>query len=822
MTYRLSEIADIIGAEFSPHHNQPITQLLTDSRSLTNAGHTLFFALSTQQNDGHRFVDELYRAGVRAFVVRADMAAGLSAAMPDAVFLGVGDTLVALQKLAAKARTEFGGTVVGITGSRGKTVVKEWLNYVLAGTVGVARSPRSYNSQIGVPLSVWGLDPGCDAAIIEAGISQPGEMERLQEIVRPTVGIFTNIGSEHSAGFESLRQKCGEKMRLFAGCGALVFCADNRLIADEARRVMPGGSLRGWTLNGEPDAWIGFSARQEGNDSTVISWTASGVECEARIPFAGSEAVENACNVIAAALLMGVPAPTVAARMETLPEVDTRLSVIEAVNHCMLITDIGVTADPLWLGASLDFMHRRATPDVSLTVVIAGQDAVIDRSLTDMLEARGVTRLIVVSENAVGNIGADSRMRVEHFGSMAEMLAALSPSDFDHELILISSRRRSCAEAVVEMLEVRRHETVLEVNLDSLVHNFNLLRSHVRPSTGIVAMVKADGYGAGSYELAKTLQAQGAAYLAVAVADEGVELRNRGVTMPIMVLNPKVTNYRTLFRYKLEPEIYSFEMLGEIISQAQRCGITGFPVHIKIDSGMHRLGFLLDDMPRLVEVLGSQNAVSPSSVFSHLATADCPDMDDYTQSQFDYFDACCRELQAGFKHYIKRHILNSVGIVRFPEHQFDMVRLGICLYGITPLELPGLEQLKPVSTLRTVIISIKEWPAGTTVGYGRRGVLDRPSRIATIPIGYADGLNRHLGCGNASVWINGSRCPIVGSICMDVCMVDVTGCDCSVGDAVEIFGQNVTACELADKLGTIPYEVLTSVSQRVKRVYYRE
>lgn len=822
MSYQLSEIANIIGAKFSSQQNQVITRLLTDSRSLTDASQTLFFALSTQQNDGHRFIERLYKAGVRAFVVKSDMVAGMTAAMSDAVFLGVADTLAALQTLAAVHRGRFSMPVIGITGSRGKTVVKEWLNHVLMADRSVVRSPRSYNSQIGVPLSLWNLSDSDGTAIIEAGISQSGEMERLRRIISPTVGIFTNLGNEHNDGFDSLEQKCSEKMLLFGGCENVVYCVDSRIIAGQMRQNLSGNCLRGWSLQDAGNAWLRFSTCPDGNGATVITWNMDRTEHQATIPFAGNEAIENACHVIAASLLLNVPAATIAERMATLPEVDTRLSVIEAVNHCMLITDIGATADPLWLGASLDFMHRRATPGSSLTVVLIDPESDCSRQLTDMLSLRGVTRLIVVSESYSANIRSDSRLRMERFSSMAEMLATLSPSDFDNELILISSPRRGSAEAVVEMLEVRRHETVLEVNLDSLVHNFNLIRSLVKPTTGIVAMVKADGYGAGSYELAKTLQAQGAAYLAVAVADEGVELRNRGVTMPIMVLNPKVTNYRTLFRYRLEPEIYSFAMLDEIIGQARRCEISDFPVHIKIDSGMHRLGFLLEDMPRLVDTLKAQTAVTPCSVFSHLATADCPDMDDYTFSQFDYFDSCCRELQSGFSHHIMRHILNSVGIVRFPDHQFDMVRLGICLYGITPLKLPELEGLKPVSRLRTVVISIKEWPAGTTIGYGRRGVLTRPSRIATIPVGYADGLNRHLGCGTASVWINGCRCPIVGSICMDVCMVDVTGCGCSVGDAVEIFGPHITADELAEKLGTIPYEVLTSVSQRVKRIYYRE
>ena len=344
----------------------------------------------------------------------------------------------------------------------------------------------------------------------------------------------------------------------------------------------------------------------------------------------------------------------------------------------------------------------------------------------------------------------------------------------------------------------------------------------VKPETGIVCMVKASGYGAGSYELAKTLQSQGAAYLAVAAVDEGVDLRRAGITMPIMVLNPRMVNYKTLFSYHLEPEIYSFEVLDEIISEAQKCGITDYPVHIKLDTGMHRLGFREEDMARLVEVIASQSAIKPRSVFSHLATADCPDMDEYTLRQFDYFDRCCDKLQQGFDYHIMRHILNSTGIIRFPEHQHDMVRLGICLYGVPTLDDEVQRHLKPISALYSTITSIKEWDESEAVGYSRRGVLYRHSRIATVPIGYADGIDRHLGNGRAEFVVNGKRCPTVGNICMDICMIDVTDVDCHVGDQVEIFGPNIPVTEVAERLDTIPYEILTSVSMRVKRIYYRE
>ncbi|MCM1022238.1 MAG: bifunctional UDP-N-acetylmuramoyl-tripeptide:D-alanyl-D-alanine ligase/alanine racemase [Muribaculum sp.] len=819
MALKLSEIAKQLGCDHSYLPNRNISLLLTDSRSLTKPEHTLFFALSTLQNDGHKFVKKLYQSGVLSFVVNKREAPLLSAEMPDAAFIAVDDTLLALQNIAAFCRRNFKNPVVAITGSRGKTVVKEWLNHIVETSRRVVRSPRSFNSQIGVPLSVWNLEKKYELAIFEAGISQPGEMERLQEILLPDIGIFTNIGDEHNAGFSDINEKCREKMRLFRGVKELVYCADHHLIARTVEEILSDSRRRSWTLNPNIEAWLHFNALLCDN-ATVLCFNFNGENYEATLH--GSERcnIENACHVITASLVLGISPEAIIERFTSLPQVNTRLSVIEGVNHCMLITDTGASADPFWLVASLDFMRRRTTPDITMTLVLINPEKKFLSSLPDILTDRGVTRLIFIGEN-LPLINA-AGLRTENFTTLKQMLSELTPTDFDHELILVESADMTSVDSVVEMLEVRRHETVLEVNLDALVANFNLIRSHLKPTTGIVAMVKADGYGAGSYELAKTLQAQGAAYLAVAVADEGVELRYRGITMPIMVLNPKVTNYRTLFRYKLEPEVYSFAMLQEIINQAQRAGVTNFPVHIKIDSGMHRLGFLYEDMPRLVAMLQQQNAVFPKSVFSHLATADCPDMDDYTKAQFDYFDKCYQQLQQGFSDKIMRHILNSIGTVRFPQYQFDMVRLGICLYGVSPLPLPELDTLVPVSTLRSVIISIKDWESGTTIGYSRRGVLSRKSRIATIPIGYADGLNRQLGRGNSAVWINGCRCPIVGNICMDICMVDVTDCPCSVGDSVEIFGRNINVAELADTLDTIPYEVLTSVSQRVKRIYYRE
>jgi alanine racemase len=503
----------------------------------------------------------------------------------------------------------------------------------------------------------------------------------------------------------------------------------------------------------------------------------------------------------------------------------TRLDVSDGANNCLLIVD-QFTCDLFSLDSALDFMARRRTAGRTSTLILdslhSARSPQTYARLAEMLRERHIDRFIGVGAEFVEN-AAVLPQSAQLFGTAEEFAEKISVTDFSSELILAKGEAGGAVATLAETLQARHHETVLEVNLDAIIHNFNHYRAMIKPTTGLVAMVKASGYGAGSYELAKTLQSQGAAYLAVAVVDEGEELRRAGITMPIMALNPKVTDYDSLFANRLEPEVFSFDMLAEIISEGTKRGITHYPIHLKFDTGMHRLGFLQPDIPALAAMLCRQNVVQVRSVFSHLATADCLDMDQYTLEQLQLFSAICSELQAALPYKFLRHILNSAGIARFPEYQFDMVRLGIGLYGVDTLGIPQTRGLRTVSTLRTIIISIKEWDAGTAIGYSRRTVLDRHSRIATIPVGYADGLDRHLGNRHGEVLVNGARCPIVGNVCMDACMVDVTDAPgAKVGDSVEIFGENLPVDEVAQRLDTIPYEILTSVSPRVKRVYFRE
>lgn len=777
--------------------NNEVSQLLTDSRSLAEPRGSLFFALRTPMGNGHRYVNDLYSQGVRNFVVETTQGIDLH---NDANYIVVNSSLHALQRLAAHHRSRFNNLeVIAITGSRGKTFVKEWLNQLLAPDYRIVRSPRSYNSQIGVPLSLWNIKEDTTLAIIEAGISTTGEMQALEEMIKPTMGVITNVGDEHDDGFASIDQKIDEKMLLFKGCNRCVYCGEDQRINERLQHLN-----RPW-------------------DVKTLRYTVDGKTHEASVPFTAPVDIENAVTCLNVMLNLGIKGDVIAQRMALLTPVATRTNVIEGVNNCTIIAD-GYTSDYNSLPSALDFVARRtgSRPNtVIMSDLVNGTDAHYALVAHCLLQ-RHVSRLLGVGSEITRNASQFKGLNTRFYNSTAQFLEEMSQGDFENETILVKGAPGCDFEQILDMLEVKRHQTVEEVDLNALAHNFKFFKSKVNATTKTVAMVKASGYGAGSYEIAKTLQDRGADYLAVAVQDEGVELREAGITMPIIVLNPSVVNYKAMFRYNLEPEVYSIEECRELIREGMRCGVKQHAVHIKIDSGMHRLGFTLEQLPPLIEVLKGQDILRPASVFSHLCVADEPQQDPYTLQQIDYFTQCAQLLQEQFDHHLLRHILNTSGIARFPQYQMDMVRIGIGLYGIKTVMDGSEDALQPVSSLKSVIISIKEWSAGTTVGYGRRGVLTRDSRIATVTIGYADGLDRHCGGGNTCMWAGGKRCPTVGNVCMDAVMIDVTDTDCQVGDIVEIFGNHIPVEELSEARGTIPYEILTSVSPRVKRVYYRE
>lgn len=806
MKAKLSNIAETLGCGLKGDDRE-IEILLTDSRSLAYPDKSLFFALRGDSNDGHRYIYDLYARGVRSFVV--DHIPVGSEGMSGVSWLVVDDTLKALQKTGSMGRINA-KRIIAITGSRGKTTLKEWLFRMLSPSMNVSRSPRSYNSQIGVPLSLWNIRPDSDVAIIEAGISRHGEMAALAECIRPDIVVVTNIKDDHDEGFPSREDKIREKVSLAAvdSVKDVLYCADDEALRDEVRRQCPEKRLLGFYKSETPENLFSEDFRKK--------------------PISDSD-VENLGNALQVLAVFGIEGTQAMEAVKSIYRIGTRLNVSEGVNNCMVIYD-SYTSDQSSLAPALDFMNRRVASGSRKTVILsdllheADSSEKAFASMADMLRRAGVTRLVAVGNHIKDASGILSQVLAESvfFDTTDELLSELSTSDFRNETILLKGAPEFEFDRIARMLEARTHETVLEVNLDAVVKNYNYFRSKLPAGTGLVAMVKASGYGAGSYEIARTLQDAGAAYLAVAVLDEGIDLRKRGITMPVMVMNPKVLNYHEMFANRLEPEVFSMSMLRDVVKEAVKYGAVDYPVHIKLDTGMHRMGFVEEEIPEVMKILNDTDAVRIASAFSHLATADCLDMDDYTRLQLERFDRYTGYMLAHSKKPFLRHVLNSAGILRFPNYHYDMARLGIGLYGVNTLPPEVEAPLAVVSTLRTVIIAIRDWKKGESIGYARRTILERDSRIATIPIGYADGMNRHFGRGNISVRVNGKDAPTVGNICMDACMIDVTDIECKEGDAVEIFGPNASVYRLSDLLDTIPYEILTSVSPRVKRVYYRE
>lgn len=823
MPYTTENIATLIGAELIGSHTGTVKWLLTDSRSLSMPEETLFFALVTKRGDGHRYITDLYGRGVRQFVVSAHPTTDELERMPQAAFLLVDDTLAALQQLGREHRSQYQIPVVGITGSNGKTVVKEWLAQLLAPDKRVARSPRSYNSQVGVPLSVWQIDEATDIALIEAGISRMGEMKRLRRIISPTIGLLTNLGGAHQENFVSELDKCREKLELCRDCEVVIYNNDDPLIAQAVELSVQTAREIAWSRNNS-DKPLYIASVAQGENSTTIRYNYLGLPGEYTIPFTDEASVENSIHCLAVCLYLVIPMEEIARRMALLEPVAMRLEVKEGKNGCTLIND-SYNSDLASLDIALDFMARRPEREGRQRVLILSDllqtgkpSRSLYRKVATLAESRGVDRIIGIGPE-ISASASRFNTQASFYETTEEFLQSDELRTLRRSLVLVKGSRSFGFDRIADWLTLKVHETTLEIDLDAMVANLNHYRSMMQPTVKTVCMVKAFAYGAGFYEIAKTLQDHRVDYLAVAVADEGEQLRKAGITANILVMNPEMTAFKTLFDNHLEPEIYSFALLDAMIHACEHEGYVNYPVHIKIDTGMSRLGFAPDDMPRLIERLNRQKAVIPRSVFSHLAGSDSADLDDFTHLQAARFQQAADMLQAAFPHKILRHLCNSAGIERFPEYHHDMVRLGLGLYGISPV---GDRLLHPISTLKSTILQIHEVPESETIGYSRRGQLTRPSRIASLPIGYADGLNRRLGNGRGYCIVNGRPAPYVGNICMDVCMIDVTDIPCHEGDSVEIFGPTLPVTQLAQWLDTIPYEVLTGISTRVRRIYMVE
>lgn len=820
MRISIENVAKLLNANRIGTRETEIDWILTDSRSLCFAEETLFFALKTKRNDGHKYIPELYERGVRNFVV-SDLPEDLSN-YGDANFLQLSHPLKGLQRLAEKYRAQFDVPVVGVTGSNGKTVVKEWLYQLLGKERVITRSPRSYNSQIGVPLSVWLMNETTELGVFEAGISEMGEMEALQAIIRPTIGVLTNLGGAHQENFYSLQEKCFEKLTLFKDCDVIIYDGDNELISGCVAKSLFGAREIAWSkVDNERPLYI--ESVLKGETSTTISYRYLGMPNRYTIPFIDDASIENSLHCLAVSLYLMLSPEKIAERMARLEPIAMRLEVKEGKNGCVLIND-SYNSDLASLDIALNFMARRSEDKGRTRTLIlsdlleTGQTSkLLYRQVAELVQRHGVDKIIGVGEDIRS---AASRFEIEKYfyRSTEELLASELIASLRNEIVLIKGSRSFHFESISERLELKVHETILEINLSALIDNLNYYRGKLKPETKMVCMVKASAYGAGSYEIAKTLQDHRVDYLAVAVADEGVELRKAGITSSIIIMNPELSAFNTMFDYKLEPEVYSFGLLNELIKAAEKEGVTNFPIHIKFDTGMHRLGFAPEDVPDLIARLKRQTSVIPRSVFSHLVGSDSVQFDTFTRKQIEMFEKASSELQEAFPHKILRHICNTAGIERYPGAQFEMVRLGLGLYGVDPFTNKILNN---VSTLKTTILQIRDVPQGDSVGYSRKGYVNKNSRIAAIPIGYADGLNRRLGNGNAYCLVNGQKAFYVGNICMDVCMIDVTDIECQEGDKVVIFGDDLPVTVLADVLGTIPYEILTSVSNRVKRIYFQ-
>ena len=822
--YSLQKVAEIVGGRLvGSQTERKISDLLIDSRHLMDPTKTLFFALKSQRNDGHKYVEDLYERGVRAFVVGQQP----ESLCPGASFIVVADTLKALQALASYHRQQFEIPVIGITGSNGKTIVKEWLYQILSPDYSIVRSPKSYNSQVGVPLSVWQMNESDELAIFEAGISEPEEMMALQGIIRPTIGVFTNIGQAHEENFINRAQKVGEKMNLFTKAESLVYCMDYSEIQQVVMRSGIASKVRLFTWSrkfDEADLFINEVA--VGEKQTQVQCRYQGAPLSFTIPFADAASVENALHCIAVGLLMKMSPELIASRLMTLTSIAMRLEIKAGMNNCTIINDY-YNSDVNSLSIALDVMrqqhqHKRNVVILSDILQSGRNEMDLYSEIAQMLKNKEVDTLIGIGEG-ISRQADKFDMERYFYKNVPEFLAQFPFSKFNNQTILLKGARAFEFEQIGMELQEKAHETVLEINFNHLVSNLNHFRSKIKPETKLMVMVKAFGYGSGNLEVSNILQFHNVDYLTVAFADEGVELRRAGINLPIMVMSPEVNSYDNIIKYHLEPEVFSFRNLGFIEKAIENLALPEahpLNVHIKLDTGMHRLGFSKDELPELIRRIQANPMLHVRSVFSHLATADNPAEDAFTLSQIHNFEEGSQLIAEAFPHVL-RHILNTAGISRFPQYQFDMVRLGIGLYGVPTCEADkGL--LQPVVALKTTINQIKHIPAGDSIGYNRHGRAEKDMRLGIVPIGYADGLSRLLGNGNGTFYVHDKPVKVVGDICMDMCMLDLTEVEAAEGDTVVVFDTEHDINDIARACQTIPYEIMTRVSQRVKRVYFQE
>lgn len=810
--------------------NSTITELAIDSRNIEQPDKALFIAIKTNVRDGHEYAKEAWNKGVRNFLVSKELD---TTELPESNVLLVPDTVNALQSIATWHRRQFRIPVIGITGSNGKTIVKEWLGQLLGDRMQVVKSPQSYNSQIGVPLSVWQIKKGDELGLFEAGISQPGEMERLERIILPTIGIFTNIGDAHNEGFMNTRQKINEKLILFRHAKQLIYCADHAILnesvvhfAHHVRGGSNGDGLQLFTWSRKQQADLTITDVSTSHSSCTIKGTCNGKQSSITIPFVDDAAIENAIHCWCALLVLQVPEAAIQAGMAILQPVSMRLEIKHGINDCTVIND-AYNSDLTSLQLALNFLgqqkqHARHTIIMSDILQPGKSDMDLYDEVANYINRRNIQRFIgigpAISKNKA-SFRKHRKFRSIFFKSTEQFLQNFHLLSFDKEAVLLKGARPFTFEKIAILLEQKIHQTVLTVDLSALRHNLDVFRSMLKPGVKTMAMVKAFSYGSGSTEIANLLQYAGVDYLAVAYTDEGVALRKAGIRLPIMVMSPDTSSFDRMIAWKLEPELYNFRSLNEFLNIATTLKVKNYPVHIKLDTGMHRLGFGPGDMEQITGTLSNHGELQVASIFSHLAASEDEAQDEFTNKQAALFAAMTTQLLYKLRYRPLLHLCNSAGAARHSDLQYDMVRLGLGLYGVSS-DAALQQKLRQISTLKTSISQITDVPAGDNIGYGHHTIAEKDMRIATISIGYADGYMRALGKGHAYVLINGKKAHTVGSICMDMCMVNITDIEgVREGDEALIFCEELPVSHLAEWAGTIPYEIMTSISQRVKRVY---
>lgn len=824
MQYFIKDIADIVSGALVhyPSENAPVAieHLLIDSRKVIYPESSVFIAISGSRNNGHHYLNDAYQAGVRNFMVEQvpDTLPG-----EDVNVVKVENGLRALQQLATFHRAQFKCPVVGITGSNGKTIVKEWLYHLLKDDLNIIRNPKSFNSQVGVPLSIWGMNEQHQLGLFEAGISTTEEMTHLQQIIRPDIGLFTYLGSAHDEGFASRDEKLDEKLKLFSETQMLIYCADQPEVTQGVMRLVlsknAGLNVVSWSRTGK-DATHRLEVEYR-YQYTVITTRKGSQTISINVPFTDEASIVNACSCFAFLMAINRLSTDVLKRFEELQPVEMRMQLKEGFNNCVIIND-SYNADINALQIALDFMEQQSA-GYEKTVILSDllqsglSEQQLYQSVASLIRQRNVQRFIGIGQalQKYKPLFPAGSLFFEDTSSFIQNFRSL---DFSQQIILVKGARKFAFERISSLLEKKVHETIFEINLNAMVHNLNVYRNKLKKGVKLMGMVKAFSYGAGSYEIAKVMEYNRVDYLTVAYADEGVALRKAGIKLPIMVMNPEPVAFDSIIQHNLEPEVYNFFMLEQLV---KACNGQEIGIHIEVDTGMKRLGFDEFELDDLIALIHQHPNLRVKTIFSHLAASEEKKHDLFTHEQIQKFERMSEKLRAAFNYPILRHILNSGGIARFPDAQFDMVRLGIGLYGIDPAEKLQ-KQLQVVGTLKTVISQVRTVKSHETVGYSRKGTVQRDAQIAVVAIGYADGLNRRLGNGKGYMMINGQKAPIVGSICMDMTMVDVTGIACREGDEVIVLGKEIDINEVAAKIGTIPYEVLTSVSQRVKRVYFYE